>query len=108
MDLRKSDGVFTAPPAPPPPLPGLSAPPVLISLKVVGANESEDARWILVLGLGFFRFDLGLFEFVTGGESRVDRKLTGAVYFTPYLPYDAGRLIKFLSVATRPAPFFIL
>lgn len=56
MDLRKSDGVFTAPPAPLP-LPGLSAPPVLISLAMDdGGGCDESARVPFggfgVLGLG--------------------------------------------------------
>ena len=41
MDLRKSDGVFTAPP--PPPL-GLSAPPVLMSLVLVGTTNLQGVR----------------------------------------------------------------
>jgi hypothetical protein len=46
MDLRKSDGVFTAPP----PLPGLSAPPELIS-RVGGCDETARVQWVLVMGL---------------------------------------------------------
>jgi hypothetical protein len=47
MDLRKSDGVFTAPP-PPPPLPGLSAPPVLMS----PVGEYDESARVRSVGFG--------------------------------------------------------